>query len=485
MSLRKNIYYNVLLTCSLYVLQFLTYPYVSRVLGVQGMGAVNFAQSLVQYFMMFCMLGVSVVGMREMAKAGTDQAQRDRVFSAIFMLNMGLTAIVLMAYLAALWLVPKLHAYAFLLGLGAFQLLFNTLSVEWLYKGLEEFRFISLRTLGIRLLYVVLVFVLVRDACDVGLYFGLSVGVVVVGGGINFFYSRRFVRLCRVSWHTMLPYVRPLGMLGLYSLMTMMYTTFNVVFLGFVSNDYEVGLYGTAVRLHGIIIGLFTAFTTVLMSRISALRAERDAQAIDVLLGRSFDLLCVFVLPLTVGMLLFAPEIILLVSGAGYEAAVPLLRVVLPLVFVIGLEQVLVNQVLMPFDGDGAVLRASFFGAFVGLVLNVALVPFFAGLGSSLVWLASELAVLCVAWRAARGVVVLSFGIRRLLAYVFLSVLPLVVMLGLRFWCDALYVAFSAWFLFVIYWCFVLRFVLRNTFFIALLRRFRMMGVDLMEFKRR
>lgn len=137
MGLKKNVVYSGLLTTSLYIFQFITYPYVSRVLGVNNIGICNFAQSFVLYFSLFSMFGITSLGVREIAKCNGDQIKLNKVFSEIFQFNIFLTAIVVCIYLITIVSVPQLSSYRKLLYVGAFQIIFNTLTVEWLYKGLE------------------------------------------------------------------------------------------------------------------------------------------------------------------------------------------------------------------------------------------------------------------------------------------------------------------------------------------------------------
>lgn len=131
-------------------------------------------------------------------------------------------------------------------------------------------------------------------------------------------------------------------------MLTSMYTSFNVTFLGFVTNVTEVGYYTTATKLHGIILAFFTAFTGVMLPRMSALVAENRMDEVKRLINKSFDLLFMISIPLIVFSIYFAPEIIYLISGNGYEGAITPMRMVMPLVLIIGMEQILIVQLLMP-----------------------------------------------------------------------------------------------------------------------------------------
>ena len=141
MGLKRNILYSGFLTTSLYFFQFITYPYVARVLGVTNIGICNYVQSLVQYFTLFSMLGIMTMGVREIAKCNGDKEKLHRVFSRLFTLNLSLTILVLIVFLIAIENIPQFEPYRKLLYIGISQLFFNTFAVEWLFRGLEEFKY--------------------------------------------------------------------------------------------------------------------------------------------------------------------------------------------------------------------------------------------------------------------------------------------------------------------------------------------------------
>ena len=145
------------------------------------------------------MFGITSLGVREIAKCNGDQIKLNKVFSEIFQFNIFLTAIVVCIYLITIVSVPQLSSYRKLLYVGAFQIIFNTLTVEWLYKGLENFQYITLRTIFVRVLYVISIFVFVREPGDYGLYFMITVGLYVLNGIINSVYSTNLIRFTRQS----------------------------------------------------------------------------------------------------------------------------------------------------------------------------------------------------------------------------------------------------------------------------------------------
>ena len=94
-SIKKNVFYSSFLTTANYLFTFLTYPYVSRVLGVEKIGAVNFIDSVINYFIMLSMLGIVIVGIRDVARTRNDREELNRTFSSILFLNIAFTVVAL------------------------------------------------------------------------------------------------------------------------------------------------------------------------------------------------------------------------------------------------------------------------------------------------------------------------------------------------------------------------------------------------------
>lgn len=386
----------------------ITYPYVSRILGVENIGLCNFVDSIINYFTLFSSMGISVIGVREIAKFKGNRQMLDCVYSNLFSLNALSTIIALTALAIFTLYVPKLWENREMMAIGGVRLLFNFLLVEWFFKGIEDFKFITIRSVFVKCLYVVAVFVFVRKADDYPIYFALIALMVVVNALVNIWYSRLKVRF-EFRNISLKSYIKPFFILGIYLLLTSMYTSFNVAFLGFTSGETEVGYYTTATKLYAILLGLFTAFTGVMLPRMSALVAEGKIDEFKSLVNRSVTVLTTFSTPLVCYSLVMAPHIIRVISGVGYEGAITPMRIVMPLMLIIGYEQILVIQTLMPLKADKYILRNSLMGASVGIILNITIVPYLHSVGSSIVWMSSEIIVLICAQLAVYKSISLSF----------------------------------------------------------------------------
>lgn len=392
-NLKKNILYSGILTTANYIFPLITYPYVSRVLGVANIGVCNFVDSIINYFLLFSALGIGVVGIREIAKNKGDKDKLQKTFSQLFTINTISTSIALLVLLIAMHTVGRLQENYELLWIGVLKLVFNYLLIEWFYKGLEDFKYITNRTIWVRCFYVISVFLLVKTPQDITTYYFLTSAIIIINAIINVLYARKYVKFTFCLSSLREP-AKAICIFGLYSILTSMYTTFNVAYLGFVSTDTQVGLYTTSTKIHTIILMAFTAVTGVLMPRMAAILSEKKYDEYKRLIKKSVNILFLFAIPCVIIIEVFAPLIIRIIAGAGYEGAVTPLRIIAPLVLIIGIEQILITQSLIPMGRDKAVLTNSIMGAIVGILANIFIVPHLESVGSAIAWLAAEVAVM-------------------------------------------------------------------------------------------
>lgn len=391
-SLKKNFAYKGLLTIANPIMGIITFPYISRVLGVENVGLVNFVDNTISYFLLFATMGIGSIGVRAIAAAKGSQEELDKTFSNLFGMNLLFTLVVLGVYTLLIGMVPKFSQYTELFYIGTAKILFSSLLIEWFFNGIEDFKYITVRTLLIRTLYIASVFLIIKGPQDYKLYFIMTTAVVIINAVVNLFYSRKFVRI-NLNQLFSSKFFKENILLGIYAIMTSMYLTFNVMYLGLVSDNVEVGYYTSAFKLYNLILSVFTAFTSVMLPRMSSLIAEGNDERARTLLNRSFDFVVHFAIPLFLCGGVLAPEIIYLLCGSGYEGAILPMRIIMPAIVFVAIAQIIAVQIIMPLKRDKVLLGASLSGAFISLIINITIVPHLHSLGSAIVLLVSEFVV--------------------------------------------------------------------------------------------
>lgn len=412
-SIRKNFAYNLILTLSGYVFPLLTYPYVSRVLGVSNLGTCNFITSIINYYILFANLGITSYGIREIARYTENIEKRNKIFSNLFAINAITTFISLAILIVTTLIMPTLKVYKPFLAIGALQLIFNLFLTNWFFQGISDFKYITYRSLAIKILYVFSVFLFIHDKGDTLLYFLLTVLVVVLNAIVNWIYGRKYRTLSFHNLHIG-SFIKPTVTFGFYLIVTSMYTSFNTIFLGFVTNTTEVGYFTTATKLYTIIMSVFSAFTAVMVPKVAKLLKEKNFNHLQHIANDTFILIVVFSIPIIMFCELNADSIILIISGRGYEGAITPFRIVILLLIIIGFEQIIIQQFLMASSSNKAVIFVGIVGVVIGLSVNIIFTPLFGSTGSALAWGLSELGVLCSGIVFAHRVLHLQFEVKML-----------------------------------------------------------------------
>lgn len=424
-SIKKNFAYNLILTFCGYLFPLVTFPYVSRVLGVQNIGICDFADSIINYFVLFSMLGVASFGVREIARVRDSFVRRSYVFSNLIAINLATTFLAIVVLVVCTYTIPKLTEYKPFLLVGIAKIIFNMFLIEWFYQGMQDFKYITIRSLAVRFIYVILVFVFVHDQDDALVYFFLTVPTGFMNAGINWVYSRRFVKFYFKKLN-LKSFVIPVFAFGYYRILTSMYTTFNTVFLGFSTNDVEVGYFTTATKLYFIIMSVFSALTSVMIPRVCEYLHEGKIEKLQWISDETLTLVWSCSLPIIFFCQFCAPDVIWLLSGSGYEGAINPFRIVIFLLMVIGTEQIIIQQFLMASTKNKPILVVSSVGAVVGVLFNIFLTPCLGAIGSAIAWGTSEVSVLLVGLRLVKRDIGINVGIHKLTCVLLWSLLYLV-----------------------------------------------------------
>lgn len=162
-SLKLNFIMNALLTMSSFIFPLITFPYVSRVLLPVGTGKVSFATSLISYFSMFAQLGIPTYGIRACAKVRDNREELTRTAHELLIINLVMDVISYLALAAALVFVPRLQEDKTLYVVVSFTIVLTSVGMEWLYKALEQYTYITVRSIIFKFIALIAMFLLVRE----------------------------------------------------------------------------------------------------------------------------------------------------------------------------------------------------------------------------------------------------------------------------------------------------------------------------------
>ena len=185
-SVKFNLIMNAILTLSGFIFPLITFPYVSRILLPEGTGKVDFATSVISYFSLFATLGVPTYGIRACAKVRDNKTELSRVVQELLIINLSLTLVVYIMYIWAVINVDRMNSDKTLFIVMGSSILFTTLGVEWMYKGLEQYSYITIRSVLFKFAALILMFLFVHRKEDYIIYGGITIFAGVGSNFLNF-----------------------------------------------------------------------------------------------------------------------------------------------------------------------------------------------------------------------------------------------------------------------------------------------------------
>ena len=402
--IQLNMLMNVLLTLTSILIPLITMPYVARTLGAEGVGKVYFSQSVVTAFAAAAELGIPVYGIRACAMVRDDREKLSRTALEILIINLLTSAAAYIIMGITLLTVPKLAAGRRLILIMSSTIIFNAAGCEWLYKALEKYTYITIRTVLFKIAAMTAVFVLVRSPSDYIIYGWLTIFAALASDIVNLCLLHRYADVSRAAGLCRRPDLRrhlpAMFILFMLSAATMVYTNLDMTFLGFMKGDAEAGLYGVSVRIKLVLVSLITSVGAVLLPRTSSHYDKGEISEFGHLIGATLTAVNVVSIPVAFYFVLFADECIAVLAGSGFCGAVLPMRIIVPSIVIIGISGILGMQMLVPMGKETEVAGAAWLGAAVDIVLNLILIPGYASAGAAAATLVSELAVMLMLIRS-------------------------------------------------------------------------------------
>lgn len=393
-SVKVNYILNLINTGTQMLFPLITFPYVCRVIEADGIGQINFFQSIISYISLFTCLGIPMYAIREIARDRSDVVQMNRTAMEILLLHSMLT-LVGYAIVAILCLtVPQIQVNIPLFLILSLTIFFTAIGCEWFYQGIEDFKYITIRGLIIKTVSVVLLFIFVKSKTDL-LYYGCYTVFGVLGGNIfNFFRLRKYIHRENIIFSELhiKRHIKPVLKVFSFSVVTSIYLQLNTVLLGFLKNALAVGYFAAATKVMQMLLTMSACLGSVMMPRASHLIAENKEDEFNRLIQKSYDFTLAIALPMTIGLIFCAPSLITALCGVKFEHSILPSQIIAPIILMVAISNVFGIQVLFPKGKINVVTLCCGIGAVADLILNLCLIPFFSYIGTSIAYLGAEVA---------------------------------------------------------------------------------------------
>lgn len=398
-SLRRNFAYTVAYQGLMIVLPFVTAPYLSRVLGVEGVGIYSYSYAVATYFLMFATLGMANHGNRSVAATAHDKRALGKTFVDNYVIQMVCAVFAFGLYLTYCFFSRTNQLVALIQGV---LVLSGALDINWFFFGIEEFKLTVTRNAVCKILSVVAMFAFVRQPGDLWIYALIVALSVFSSQAILWAFLPSRIVVVRPCWRRVRANIKPVLVLFVPILSYSIYMVLDKIQIGQLADMSNVAYYANAEKIVGVPVGIVTALSTVMLPRATTLVARGDNVGHVRNIVRSFTFVSIVVGFVCLGIssvaTLFAP----LYFGEEFSESGQILQFLILAPLVSAWANVIRTQYLIPRFMDGVYVVSTIVAAIINFSLNMLLIPVFQARGAVIGTLLAESSVLIIQALAVR-----------------------------------------------------------------------------------
>lgn len=389
-SLVSNSLYNVLYKIVTALYPLIAVTYVSHILGANKMGVVSYAQNIVSYFAVFAALGIPIYGIKEIAVRTGNNEEQSQLFWELFLINSISTSLALILYLSLIVSADRFSGNIALYLVAGLQIAFNYLNFDWFYQGVEDYKYISIRSIVIKIVTLVLLPILVKTQAD---YINYALIYCLAIGGNNIFNTmrlRRYINRPRRGL-SIKKHLKPISSLLLVSVAVEIYSMIDTTMLGVYCTDEVVGCYSNAMKLTRLVNTTAAAMGAVLFPRLSVIFSQNNKEQFNNLVNRGISIMLMIAFPSTVGLILCSKYIVLALFGESFYGAIDILKILALMIPVVVCNTIMGGQVLVTTNTVNRYVQTVMIASVTNVVLNALMIPRFGAVSAAVASLISEL----------------------------------------------------------------------------------------------
>lgn len=386
-SIKKNYFYNLSYQILLILAPFITTPHLSRALGVNGIGKLSYAESIVSYFVLFASMGINIYGQREISYVQDDKTQRSKIFWETKILN-----IIISTFFVGLYLIfIAIKQYELIYVVLIFNLFDVMANITWLFQGLEEFGKIVARNFLYKLINIAYIFLFIHNTDDlikyaIGSSFFLFISNVSLWLYLPQYVSRPHIRMLR-------PFRNFKVVISLFipTIAIQIYTVLDKTMIGMITDsDFENGCYEQAVRITKMVLTVIGSLGTVMIPRIGYYFNRNQIEDIQKLMYRGYRFAWFLGYPLCFGLMGISSNFVPWFFGEDFNKVIPLLQILSLLILSLGINNLTGMQYLIPTKRQNVFTFTVLVGASINFILNLLLINIFRSIGAAIASVAAE-----------------------------------------------------------------------------------------------
>ncbi len=419
-TLVRNAIYNIIYRVLGIIFPIITASYIARVLLPDGVGRINAVQNNVSYFIMIISIGIQTYGIREIAKCKTSLSERSTVFFELFCINGCLSVLSGMLFIVLVFCAPIFREETRLYLICGLAIAANIINIEWLFQGVEEYKFITVRSFWIKFIAFIMTVFFVKNKQDIYKYALIQ----TFSSCGNFFWGvskiKKFIILnanrCSCRRH-----IKPLLFLSICFFSTEIYSRIDITMLGIMSDNTSVGYYTSAQRIVSIIMTLIVSITNVFFPRLSEL-SNTNKNKFKELVEVGTNIMIMLSIPVSMCLVFIGKNAILVLFGDEFASAtisLQLLALIIPLRCVVDIAG---YQVMICAGKEKKLAKIYFAIMISNIIINSILIPRMNEVGASISTIITELFAFLIVYYSAKKIIEIRISYLDLLKTIMVTV---------------------------------------------------------------
>ena len=390
--MKKNFLFNLLLSISNILFPIISFPYAARVLGPEGIGKVQFIFSYAQYFALFAALGIPIYGVKEIAKHHQNDHQTNSIFLSLSSIYFIASAVATLLYVLSVLYIPYFSAHKTMYLIAGALVLLSFTYTDWYYAGKADFKTIALRSIIVKAIAIILLYLWVKTPNDLIQYLVILI-FTILGNQVYSFLVIYFKHQPHTYTLEFKKHFKPLLYIFGATAASSIYTLWDTILLGFLANPMAVGFYTASIKFIKLLLPFVTSVGTVFIPILSYKFAQNKIEEIQKILVHSFYFLVLLTVPMAFGTYLLAPEIMTIFSGEAFNKSILPMQIMSVLPLFIGFGHFFAFQILIPAEKNKEVFIAMLVGLFISAAFNVMFTPHYQEKGAAVATIITELSV--------------------------------------------------------------------------------------------
>ena len=400
-SIAKNYIYNMVYQVLILILPLITTPYLSRVLGAEGIGIYSYTYAIVTYFILFGSLGVALYGQREIAYAQENQEKRKKVFIEIVAFRF---ITILISTVVYYFIFVNGKEYKLYYTILILELIAAAFDISWFFQGLEEFKKTVTRNVLVRICSVTLVFLLVKTKEDLAKFTLIYSLADLIGNLSLWLYLPKYLRGIKIDKISIKQHLPHIVLLFIPQIANQIYNILDTTMIGWLVKDKsETGYYEQGHKVIRLLLTIVNSLGVVMVPKMANAFANNNKKQINSYMKMSFRFTFFLSFPIMLGIISISNIFVPLFFGEGYDKVNYIIYLLSPMVLLMGIANVIGIQYLLPTKRQKAYTISVTCGVIVNFILNYILITLYQSIGAAIATVLSQLVVDIVQYNNIKG----------------------------------------------------------------------------------